>query len=84
MQVRSYFHSRLKLPFKELVEFLDYFGWDCHEEKAGDFPYNTMFWMLTPRDGEHKNSDCIKKFLYACDYYDIDINYKKQVIFVYV
>lgn len=84
MIVKQFNHFRLKFPVRELVEFLDFFGWDCHEEKAGDFPYNTKFWVLTPRDGEHKNSDCVRKFLYACDYTDIDVDYNKKQIIVNV
>lgn len=80
----QYFHIRLKLPFKELAEYINYFGWSCEEDLNNDYPYNTKFWVLSPVTENHIKSDSMKKFLYACDYYDIKIDSNLKKIFVYV
>lgn len=82
--VKQYHHIRMKFAFRDLVEFLTDFGWICTEDKNLDFPYDTLCWVLTPNADDHKNSDYIKKFLYACDYFDIFIDYDKKQILVYV
>lgn len=77
-------NTRVRFPFKELVVFLTDFGWFSYEQKEEDFPYATQFWVVSPDTDSHKDSDYIKKFLYACGYYNIDINYKLKKIFVYI
>lgn len=77
-------NNRVRFPFKELVIFLNDFGWFCFEQKEDNFPYSTSYWVISPETDNHKKSDYIKKFLYACGYFEIDINYESKKIFVYI
>lgn len=70
----------LRLAFKELVTLIEALGWFASSVDNKEYPYNTFYWLMCPNSDDHVNSDEMKKFLYACGYYDIDIDYRQRQI----
>lgn len=72
----------MRLAFSHLESLITALGWHAEPFDDDNFPYNTYYWVVIPVTDSHINSDEMKKFLYACGYYDLDIDYENKKIHV--
>lgn len=78
----------LRMPFNELESLLSWLGWNLTKVDNADFPYQTIYFLLRPSCEDnvfvaHVNSDEIRKFCFACGYFDIHVDYTNKEIIVY-
>ena len=75
----------LRLSLFHLEDIFIKCGWDLHVVQDNDFPFDTKYFKLVPRETHRLfNSDDIRTLLYGFGYFNINVDYKEKIIIVYV